>query len=415
MKLAFRLLAIHFRDWIRAAYTVVGVWMLRQALECPQYLSALKRRLGPTVLPPTTPPPIGALRPDQRRSRHPSDRWLAIFPEVRLARPMARTLAAVQGPWPLHRYANQTCAPIFVAGLAQAQFHGPAHDIFDASGHLLPSLSFYSPENRLAESREYARRYPHGLPAAEHWPGVTAALASRYADSNYFHWMIQVLPRFELLRRAGVTTAQVDRYLLHTARFPFHGETLAQLQVPPEKVVAVEPDTHMRADYLWATSSLRGSGHQCAWVADFLRREFLASPASSAGRERLYISRGDVTRRRLTNEPEILAWLERLGFRSITPGNMSVVEQARAFGDAGVIIGVHGAALTNLVFASAGAKVIELHTPSRRGMHYWELSSARQLDYYYVIGQDGSDPVDSEALRIPLPWLATLLELAGVR
>ena len=415
MKPARSLLAIHFRDWIRAAYTFVGLWLLRQAVAWPLRLSVLTRRLGLAVPPPTTPPPIGAMGPARRAGRDTRDQWLAIFPEARLARPTARTLAAVQGPWPLHRYANRVCAPIYVAGLTNAQFHGPAHDIFDASGRSLPGLSFYSPENRLAESREYARRYPHGLPAAEHWPGVTAALASRYADSNYFHWMIQVLPRFELLRRAGVTHAQVDRYLLHTARYTFHGETLAHLRVPPEKVVAVEPDTHMRADYLWATTSLRGSGHQCAWVADFLRREFLPSPAASVGRERLYISRGDATRRRLVNEPELLAWLERHGFRSITPGTMSVVEQARAFAGASVILGVHGATLTNLVFAPAGAKVIELHTPSRRAMHYWELSSARRLDYYYLIGQDSPDPVDKEAFLMPLPWLVALLELAGVR
>ena len=76
---------------------------------------------------------------------------------------------------------------------------------------------------------------------ADHGPLVKAVtdyeaneLASRYADSNYYHRMIQVLPRFELLRLAGVTHAPVDRYLLHAARFPFHGETLAQLQMQQE-------------------------------------------------------------------------------------------------------------------------------------------------------------------------------------
>lgn len=409
------LLLIHLRDWVRTAYNLVGLWLLRQALAWPYRLAALKRRLNLPAPLPATPPPICATSPDRRLGGDTGSRWVAIFPEVRLAQPTARTVAGGPGPWRLHRYANTVCASAYVAGLAQAQYHAPTHDIFDASGCLLPGLSFYGPENRLAESRAYARRYPRGLPPAERWPGVTAALASLFGEWNYFHWMLQVLPRFELLRLAGVTHAQVDRYLLHTARFPFHLETLAQLQVPPEKVVATGPDTHVVADYLWATSSLRGSGHQSAWVADFLRREFLPPPARSSGRERLYISRGDAARRRLVNEPDVLALLKPLGFRSITLGLMPVAEQARAFGQASVVIGAHGAGLTNLVFAPAGAKVMELHTPSRRGMHYWELSNARQLEYYYLVGQGQPTIDDKEAFQVSLPCMAALLEMAGVR
>jgi hypothetical protein len=394
----------------------VGLWLLGLWLAWPYWWAEHQRRPGQPPAAPAAPPPIcagGFIPPFGPQA--PRNRLIHIYPARRVPPPQARTIPGARLPWVLHRYRNTECPPVFVAGLANAQYHAPAHDLFDAGGELLPEFSFFGPENRLAESREYVRRYPHGLPPAERWPGVTAALAAHYAEWNYYHWMLQVLPRLEVLRLAGITPQQVDRYLLNAPHFPFHTETLAQLGLPLEKVAPAGPETHFSADYLWTTSSLRFNAHQQSWVHQFLRREFLPPGAASGGAERLYISRGNATRRLIVNEAELAARLEALGFCTVVPDRLTVAQQAAAFAAARVIVAPHGAGLTNLVFARPGSQVLELLSPARRAMHYWELSNACGLEYYYLIGEDRRGAQDAEALRVPLGRLNALLEIAGVR
>ena len=103
------------------------------------------------------------------------------------------------------------------------------------------------------------------------------------------------------------------------------------------------------------------------------------------------MSRGDKKHtRRVENEAELLAALEPLGFEAIDPGALSPAEQVRAFAEAECIVGPHGAGLTNLAFASAGA-------PSWRSSPATTSTSAsgrwpprcEGLRYRYLVG-DGS-------------------------
>ena len=59
--------------------------------------------------------------------------------------------------------------------------------------------------------------------------------------------------------------------------------------------------------------------------------------------------------------------------RSSTPARIPVAEQIRMFAEAESIVGPHGAALTNLLFASPGASVIELFAPDYVEGSYWKL------------------------------------------
>lgn len=73
----------------------------------------------------------------------------------------------------------------------------------------------------------------------------------------------------------------------------------------------------------------------------------------------LYISRADAATRKVVNEKEIATFLSPLGFEVVIPGKMPLKKQIAAFADASVIVGAHGAGLSNMVFAPPGARVIE--------------------------------------------------------
>ena len=98
--------------------------------------------------------------------------------------------------------------------------------------------------------------------------------------------------------------------------------------------------------------------------------------------KKIYISRKDSVKRNIVNELELVEYLTPLGFQSITLTNISLMEQFAIFYNADVIIGVCGAALTNIIFAKNQTIIIEISS-SRLLLekHFEEISSCFKLNY----------------------------------
>lgn len=240
----------------------------------------------------------------------------------------------------------------------------------------------------------------------------TIASVSIPWHANYYHWMFDVLPRFELIRRSGI---RVDSYLISSdPSVAFQQETLNALGIPRSRLIQCGPDTHIKADELVVTSMPGFAGKPPLWACLFLRQKLMLDrhihPAP--GRSKLYISRAGSTSRRIRNEPQLAAVLQAYGFQIIQLEKLSVSDQARLFASADVIVSPHGASLTNLVFCSPGTKVIELFSPIAVLSLYWHISCSMRLDYYYLIGtavhgQHGAD------YDIDLNEVQVLLHRAG--
>ena len=61
------------------------------------------------------------------------------------------------------------------------------------------------------------------------------------------------------------------------------------------------------------------------------------------------------------NEAEIEKYLVERGFLSIDPGELSIKAQVELFGQADIVIGPSGAAITNIVWCRDQTKVLVLH------------------------------------------------------
>ena len=93
--------------------------------------------------------------------------------------------------------------------------------------------------------------------------------------------------------------------------------------------------------------------------------------------QKLFVMRTNVSKRRLLNQDEIAARLTELGFTCIDPGTLSFKEQVALFQGAHVVVGVHGAGLTNILFAPPGGALIEL-TPDGAQPFYKDLALAKK-------------------------------------
>jgi capsular polysaccharide biosynthesis protein len=98
------------------------------------------------------------------------------------------------------------------------------------------------------------------------------------------------------------------------------------------------------------------------------------------------VTRRGTKLRQITNEAELVADLERRGFRTLQATWRNHPEQVEAFSRAAVVIGVHGAGLTNIVFAQPGTHVVEIFPADHRKTTYLHLSAEHDLVYQPFFG-----------------------------
>ena len=269
------------------------------------------------------------------------------------------------------------------------------------------AIAILTPEDQLlAEvSRDYPGQLPgcqqhhpashrifsEALPDPEQIAGTVAALAG-LSGHNYFHWMVDVLPRLELLRRSGVSWQEIDWIWINSVQQPFQRETLEILGVPASKILSSDRHPYIQAR-LVVPSFAGHLGWLEPWALRFLRDKFLpfgdrqTNSQPDRPLDRIYISRASATHRRVLNEAEVMAQLQPLGFVSVALETLSFAEQVALFAQAKVIVAPHGGGLTNLLFCQPETVVVELASPHYLRHYFWAISQPLKLRHFLLTGE----------------------------
>jgi hypothetical protein len=225
------------------------------------------------------------------------------------------------------------------------------------------------------------------LPKLEKITCSVAVLTSRYSQ-NYFHWLFDTLPRLKLLQDSGVHYERI----VAPCQMRYQFESLDAIGHLRDKLL--DPSLlHVEATQLLVPTLPGFSGNPPKWACQFLRESFLSplegKRPKGKGRK-IYISRWRCGTRKVLNEPELLDSLQPMGFDSVSLEDLSFLEQVRLFADTEVVVGAHGAGLSNLVFCNPGARVVELFSPSYIRTCYWAVANQVGLNYDYAVGKSSS-------------------------
>ncbi|MFA9196327.1 MAG: DUF563 domain-containing protein [Aliarcobacter sp.] len=255
------------------------------------------------------------------------------------------------------------------------------------------------------------------LPRAKKLQTPSLLLASTGSE-NYFHWLFDILPRLEILRRSPLRSSLSNDWIVTHALRPFQSESLLAYGFAIPNLILLDQQPHLSCRELTLPSLPGLSGDPALRTCQFLRTlltpSFLAVPSTFG--ERIYLSRQDTGGRRLKNESELWARLEPLGFQRIFAGQLTFVQQARVFSHAKLIIGVHGAALTNLVFAHQGAKIIELFPDDYTNSCYRVVALHRRLRYFYALGtscENSQQKIVSKDLTLSNDTIQNIVKVAS--
>jgi capsular polysaccharide biosynthesis protein len=282
------------------------------------------------------------------------------------------------------------------------------------------SIYFYAPRPTVAQALSEDWKLE---PLAE-VNGRVAVLATEAADL-YYHWLFQLLPRYHLLERAGISVTDIDYYYVNSQRSRFQRETLALLGIEPSKIIDGDKVPYLKARELIVPSVPLGASCFRPWMTDFLRDKFLPKNWRDMGPSgrKLYISRGLAGYRRVLNESEVVSFLKERGFEVAAMETMTVPQQAATLAACDVVIGPHGGGMSNLVFCMPGTKVVEIYSPELVATYFWRLSNRLNLDYYYMLGKGEPATLESDYpqswdahqdIEVDLNVLGQTLTLAGI-
>lgn len=237
---------------------------------------------------------------------------------------------------------------------------------------------------------------------ADELPGFPKYIRSELAslltggggNNNYYHWMVDSLPRLYLINSL-FPEHNKRKYYIPEYTTNYQRETLRMRGIDEADVISSKDSKYISTRCCYATSHPNPNNDVPEWIISFLRRSFVKSTKNKQNK-RIYISRKDsVNKRNIVNEEELRGRLEKIGFESYRLSSLSIQEQANLFNKASVVVGVHGAGLTNLVFSQANTRVIEIFSNNYSPKMYKNISQKIGASYQSIncqpVGGTGSE------------------------
>lgn len=255
--------------------------------------------------------------------------------------------------------------------------------ILDDAYGLIPELSpdTYVPlEHRALRQMPLRRQKTRGL----------CVLVTPGARDNYYHWMVDLMPAFRQLVAGNDPELLGATVLLNHSGRPYQLDSLKALDLGVE-VVNARTYTMYDSECLY----VRRSPATPFSVQDAVFLRNLFSAQADAVPVDLYVVRGQTRRRRIRNESEVIALMQKRGFMICDPAKLSVHQQARLFACARTVVGFHGAGLTNSLFCEAGTKLVELFDCGYVADYYSRIAHQLNLQYYNLACNTSAKPVRS--------------------
>jgi hypothetical protein len=221
---------------------------------------------------------------------------------------------------------------------------------------------------------------------------------------GYFHWVTETLTRLEGIERYYDRTGTRPPLLVGPNPSGFQTESLRLLGYDAEDWIEWDGTT-TSVGRLIVPSMRRGTDRSSEtgpiagdWLRDRLRAAAADRIEADRFAPRVYVSRADADRRRVTNEREVRELLAEYGFEPYRLAEMSVAENVALFAGAECVVAPHGAGLTNLLFAD-DASVVELARSSYSSTYFVLAQCAGHRHRYLECEPQGVDlEVDPAAL-----------------
>jgi len=196
---------------------------------------------------------------------------------------------------------------------------------------------------------------------------------------NYFHFIIDILPKLEAITHYQTETGEFPVILIPANPPRFVLDIFDYLDV---HYITVDGPANIRVERLVIPSSHRQNGFPHPGAIEYLRD---LVGVYGDPKEKIYVSRELARSRRVSNETKVMEALTKMGFYKVCAESFPWRRQLDMFSNANVIAGPHGAGLVNMVFGN-NPIVLELVTPEYTNPCCWLIGEAMGIKYGCVLG-----------------------------
>jgi len=243
------------------------------------------------------------------------------------------------------------------------------------------NMNWYSPVRIL---KDLIRKRIRILPVKEKY----VSLFDEWS-SNHYHLHVDLLPRLLFLNKSDLTQLTLilpDKIYIKES---IHS-ILNIFGFTFKKVLFIKPNEIFFVKHCLFISKTATTGLVHAPLMLQLK-ERLSIPKNMVIKfpKRLYVKRKNTTNRIVLNGEIVEKVLkENYGFESVDFDAYKIEDQAKLAADAEIMVGMHGAGLTNILYMPKGGKLVEFR---RDGIHlnhcYWHLASSIGIEYSIVFGE----------------------------
>lgn len=207
--------------------------------------------------------------------------------------------------------------------------------------------------------------------------GSVATVVNEWSN-NYFHWVTEVLPKVYFLKNCNK-----DFSILLPSNFvaEYQLTSLRQMNVP---IIYFDRTVFIKKIYLPSRQSPY-SAHYNPTIIRGLSNQLVAKTDVNLNLGRfIYITRRNANIRKIENEKEVISLLCKYDFKIIEFESLSFQQQISVSYNAEIMISIHGAGLTNMIFCKPGTVILEFSLVNQiLDKCYYTLADACHLSYYY--------------------------------
>ena len=217
-------------------------------------------------------------------------------------------------------------------------------------------------------------------------------ILDRYSNYSYYHFVIEFLPRYFLYLKSDIANLNLPIFL------PYNSPSFVRqsiLLVNPKQIIfSLKENEFLKVKELYSIDQTQSSSHINPLILSEMKRSFFAHfnvIKNDAEYDGIYVSRS-TNGRRLINEDELADVFKEFRIKKVNFEGLSVLEQIQIMSTAKILIGTHGANLTNGIYMPANSKVIEITTadkiknPDNRYCYY-SLFGSLNMKYCPIIGE----------------------------
>ena len=210
-----------------------------------------------------------------------------------------------------------------------------------------------------------------------------AILITDHFSAGFFHWFGDVLQKLEALD--GIKF-DLSEYVFLIPKDFASTSSLDSLKVYDVNYKVVEKNHKILANRLLVIPELAPSGNYRPELMQNMRNRFKDFYNITPKQKRIFITRSKALKRTIINEDKLFQILKKFNFDILVFEDMSFDEQYKCIAESNLLVSLHGAGLTHMLWLKKNSKVLEIR--AKKDLHnncFYSLSSALKLKYYYLL------------------------------